>query len=199
MSNFTGNKEVARQLILDLKCSVCKDVPSLVGFRRNRYVCSKGDLVCEGCKPGACSCGSKSFNGPVKFVENILEKSQWHYCCYFKLGCQDMFGAQDLEDHQRGCIYREIVCLENKCKKQILFRDFIGHVVSDHNDWNNVVKKVDEKTFNVRFNQENVSQTILKFEAANFTQLNENTTYSEPIYVQIFHGKLEFKHVLKGQ
>ena len=26
MSNFTGNKEVARQLILDLKCSVCKDV-----------------------------------------------------------------------------------------------------------------------------------------------------------------------------
>ena len=105
MSDCKGNKEVARQLLLDLKCSVCKDVPGFFGVRRNRYVCSKGrHLVCEDCKSGDCSCGSKAFSdGPVEFVENILKKSQWHYCCYFKHGCQDIVGVQDLEDHQKGC------------------------------------------------------------------------------------------------
>ena len=43
MSDFRGNsKELARQLILDLKCSVCKDVPGFVGVRKNRYSCPKG-------------------------------------------------------------------------------------------------------------------------------------------------------------
>ena len=44
MSDFRGNKEVARQLILDLKCSVCKDVPGFIGVRKRRYVCSKGKV-----------------------------------------------------------------------------------------------------------------------------------------------------------
>ena len=183
MSDFRGNsKELARQLILDLKCSVCEDVPGFVGVRRNRYACPTGDLVCEDCKSGNCSCGSKSFSGPLKFVENILEKSQWHYCCHFKHGCQDMFGAQDLDDHQKGCIFREIVCLENKCKKQILFKDFIDHLDSDHkNLLDNETTKVDGKTFIVSFGQENISHNILKFEASNFTQLTEITVQSEPI------------------
>ena len=192
MSDCKGNKEVARQLILDLKCSVCKDVPGFFGVRRNRYVCSKGcHLVCEDCKSGDCSCGSKAFSdGPVEFVENILKKSQWHYCCYFKNGCQDMLGAQSLEDHQKSCIFREIVCLENDCKKQILFKDYIDHVDSEHKDWNNEATKVDGKTFIVSFSQENISQNVLKFEVANFTQLSENTEYSEPIYVQNLPWKI---------
>ena len=32
MSDCKGNKEVARQLLLDLKCSVCKDVPGFFEF-----------------------------------------------------------------------------------------------------------------------------------------------------------------------
>jgi hypothetical protein len=190
MSDFRGNKEVARQLILDLKCAVCQDVPGNFGVRRNRYVCSKGHLVCEDCKAGDCLCGLKSFNGPVQFVESILEKSQWHYCSHFKHGCKDMFGAQNLEDHQKGCIFREIVCLENKCKKQILFKDYIDHVDSDHKDWNNKATKVDEKTFIVSCSQENISLNILKFEAANFTQLSNVLVYSEPIYVQNLPWKI---------
>ena len=51
MSDFRGTKEVARQLILDLKCSVCKDVPGFAGVRRNRYACPTGteneDLTAE--------------------------------------------------------------------------------------------------------------------------------------------------------
>ena len=198
MSDFRGTKEVARQLILDLKCSVCKDVPGFAGVRRNRYACPTGDLVCEDCKSGNCSCGSKSFSGPLKFVENILEKSQWHYCCHFKHGCQDMFGAQDLDDHQKGCIFREIICLENKCKKLILFKDFIDHVDSDHKDWNNGTTKVDEKTFNVSFSQEDIFQNVLKFEAANFTELSGEFVYSEPMYVQNIPWRIGVRLEVEG-
>ena len=191
MSDFKGNKEVARQLILDLKCSVCKDVPGFIGVRKNRYTCSKGHLVCEDCKSGNCSCGSKSFNEePVEFVATIMEKSQWHYCCYFKYGCQDMCGVENLEDHQKSCIFREIVCLENKCKKLILFKDFIDHIDSDHKDWNNEAMEVDGKPFLLSYSQEDISQNVLEFEVADFTQLSKNNTYSEEIYVQNLPWKI---------
>ena len=42
MADFRGNKEVARQMIVDMKCSVCEDVPGPTGFRKNRYTCSNG-------------------------------------------------------------------------------------------------------------------------------------------------------------
>ena len=101
-----------------------------------------------------------------------------------------MFGAQDLEDHQKCCIFREIVSLENKCKKQILFKDFIEHVDSDHKNWNDETAKVNGKTFIVSFSHENVAQNVLKFEAANFTQLSKEMTYSEPMYVQNLPWKI---------
>ena len=34
-------KEIARQQILDLKCSVCQDVPGFLGTRKNRYGCGQ--------------------------------------------------------------------------------------------------------------------------------------------------------------
>ena len=199
MSDFKGNKEVARQLILKLKCCACKDVPGFLGVRKNRYSCPKGHMICEDCKSVGCSCGSKLFHGPLEFVESIMVESQWHYCCYFKHGCQDMLGPQDLEGHQKDCIFREIVCLENKCKEPILFKDFLDHVDSDHKDWNNEEMKVDGKTFNVSFNQENISQNVLKYEATNFTQLSNNYTNSEPIYVQNLPWKIGVRtHVVES-
>ena len=188
MSDFIENKEVARQLIIELKCFVCNDIPGFFGVRKNRYSCPTGHLICEVCKSGGCSCGSKLWENdePLEFVESIMAKSQWHYCSYFKHGCKDMFGPQDLEDHQKDCIFREIVCLENNkcgvyCKKYckehcgepILFKDFLDHVDSDHKDWNNETMEVENKTFIVSFSQENISENVLKFAAVNFTQLGE--------------------------
>ena len=48
MSDYKGNKEVARQLILDLKCFACNDVPGFVGVRKNRYSCPKGRVSVQG-------------------------------------------------------------------------------------------------------------------------------------------------------
>ena len=64
MSDFKQNKELARQLIFDLKCSVCEDLPGPNGVRKFRYACQNGHLVCEGCISLECFCKSKNFSGP---------------------------------------------------------------------------------------------------------------------------------------
>jgi len=74
MSDFKRNKELTRQLIFDLKCSICKDLPSPNEVRKFRYACQNGHLVCEDCKLLECFCKSKSYNGPLKFVENVFGK-----------------------------------------------------------------------------------------------------------------------------
>ena len=89
MSEFRGSKEHVRQQILDLKRSVCHNVPSHLGTRKNRYVCSNGHMVCELCKVRECICKSKSYcEKPVKYIEDWMEKLSWHCCPHLKNGCQ---------------------------------------------------------------------------------------------------------------
>ena len=125
-------------------------VPGRSGIRKNRYVCPNGHMVCELCKVLECICKSKSYNGPVKYVENLMDKLSWHCCCHFKLGCQDVFDAKGLEDHQICCIYREIICVFDHCKKIVVFKDFFDHVETCHQD-SKTATKSDEKTFIASF------------------------------------------------
>ena len=173
-------KEIARQQILDLKCSVCQDVPGFLGSRKNRYVCNGcGHMVCELCKVRECICKSKSFSlKPLKYVENLMEKLSWHCCCHFKQGCQDVFDAKSLEDHQICCIYRKINCVFDNCKEQVLFKDFFDHLETCHQDLNNATK-TDGKTFLVRFD----SSTTIRFEVSNFIQLSK-PTFSKEVWLQ---------------
>ena len=148
MSDFGGSKEHVSQQILDLKCSVCQDVPGHLGRRKNRYVCSNGHMVCELCKVRECICKSKYCEKPVKYIEDWMEKLSWHCCPHFKNGCHDVFDKKALENHQKCCIYREINCVFHDCKIQVLFKDFFDHVETCHQDRDlNNATKIDEKTF----------------------------------------------------
>ena len=182
MSDFEKNKELARQQIFDLKCSVCQDVPGHSGTRKNRYVCPNGHMVCELCKVQECICKSKSYNGPVKYIENLLEKLSFHCCCHFKQGCQDVFETQCLEDHQKCCIYREINCIFDTCKKELVFKDVFDHFEACHQDeiLNNATK-MDENTFNVSFDSS--ERAKIKFEILNFTRLSE-PKFSKIVWLQ---------------
>ena len=88
----------------------------------------------------------------INFTEKFLEFTKSSIVSYKTI--LRFLKAKDLEDHQKGCIYREIVCLDKKCQKQVLFKDFIEHVDSDHKEWNNEATKVDGKTFVVSFDKE---------------------------------------------
>ena len=118
MSDFKMNKEMTRNLIFDLKCSICQDLPGPNGVRKFRYACQKGHLICEDCKFLQCFCKSRSFNGPLSHVENILKTSEWQGCCNFKNGCEDIFETIGLEDHEKLCIFRKIHCPDFDCIKE---------------------------------------------------------------------------------
>ena len=160
MSDFKATKDVAQYLMTKLACSVCEDVPGPSGDRKNRYACSNGHMVCEKCKSGKCSCESESFNGPLGHIEKLMDKSHWHYCCHFKLGCQDVFEKRILDEHQKTCIYRQIKCPGTNCGKQVAFKDIIDHVGNDHKTWNNAAAtKVDGKTFILSYDKDTIDVT----------------------------------------
>ena len=172
MSDLGKTKELAHKQILDLRCSLCQDVPGHLGTRKNRYVCQNGHMVCELCKVRDCICKSNSYNGPVKYIEKLMEQLPWHCCHYFKNGCQDVIDSKSLEDHQKCCIYREINCVFDNCKKQVLFKDFFDHAEACHQDLNEATK-MDGKTFIVSFDSSD--RATIRFEVPNFTQLKEET------------------------
>ena len=155
-SNFLQNpyfkKELTQEILAELACSTCQDVPGPTGARKNRYVCSNGHMVCEGCRSQECSCKSKIVSGPVSHVEKILDKLQWYHCGHFKHGCRNVIEAKNLDEHEKACIFREINCPDSSCEEQVLFKDFNEHVNNDHKVWAlNLATKIDGKTFNVMY------------------------------------------------
>ena len=143
-------------------------------------------MVCELCKVLECICKSKSYNGPVKYIEKMLEKLPWHCCCHFKKGCQDVFDANGLEDHQKCCIYREIICVFDHCKKMVLFKDFFDHVETCHQDLTTATKS-DEKTFISSFDSS--EEATIRFEVLNFTQISQSI-FSKAVYLQDIPWKI---------
>ena len=76
MADFKAKKELAQEILAELACSTCQDVPGPSGDRKNRYVCSNGHMACEACRFQGCFCKSKTFSGPASHVEKILDKVQ---------------------------------------------------------------------------------------------------------------------------
>ena len=143
-------------------------------------------MVCELCKVLECICKSKSYNGPVKYIEKMLERIPWHCCRHFKFGCQDVFDANGLEDHQKCCIYREIICVFDHCKKMVVFKDFFDHVETCHQD-SKTATKSDEKTFIASFDSS--EEATIRFEVLNFTQIS-TTIFSRQVLLQDIPWKI---------
>ena len=85
MADFKAKKELAQEILAELACNTCQDVPGPIGDRKNRYACSNGHMVCEACRFQECSCKSKIVSGPLSNIEKILDKLQWHHCGHFTI------------------------------------------------------------------------------------------------------------------
>ena len=142
MSDFKASKDAAQYLMSNLACSICEDLPGSIADRKNRYACCNGHIVCEKCILDKCSCESETFSGPLSLLKKMIEESTWHYCCNFKRGCLNLIEAGNLDEHQKTCIYRQIICPGNEtgCHEQVSFKDILDHVENDHKDWNNAAK-----------------------------------------------------------
>ena len=134
MASQIDYKRKSLESIIDsLQCFSCKDVPGFKKEQRNRYSCvDESHQLCEKCKP-ACDCGSLVGKRPNPALKKLL-KDLPVFCQHYKTGCREMFlQAESLDDHQQGCIFRQvycptIVCDNIDCNEKVLFKDVIDHL-----------------------------------------------------------------------
>ena len=85
--------------------------------------------MCENDK-ALCPCGSNVGKNPSPIVSKLLQDLPW-MCNNFKSGCREIKEkTEELEKHQRNCIYRQIFCPDFSCKEKLLFLDFEYHFLA---------------------------------------------------------------------
>ena len=91
-------------------------------------------VLCEKHK-NRCPCGSLVGQVPSSFITEVLQNMPW-MCQNYKNGCHEIkMNPEDLECHQRGCIYRLVFCPAPSldCQRnKILFKDVFEHYLVSH-------------------------------------------------------------------
>ena len=118
-------------MIPELQCHQCKDVPGPHGDERNRYSCTNAaHVLCEDHK-NKCPCGSDVGKSPSLAIDKVLQIFPW-MCENYKFGCRESkMIVEDLEHHQRKCIYRQVFfpkCRMCAFTKKVSFKDVMDHL-----------------------------------------------------------------------
>lgn len=132
-NNIHLKHQLLEDLISQLTCRVCLDVPSPKNYKRFRCLKSTHSF-CEECSRGKCPdpCDSEVLDYPCFLVMSLIECLPW-YCANYKHGCRQIFEmTPDLENHQTQCIYRLVNCLELGCHEKILFKNVEEHYEKSH-------------------------------------------------------------------
>ena len=131
-TQFDYKRKSLESIIEGLQCFKCKGVPGFTQEQQNRYSCfNKSHQLCEICK-AICECGSPVGKHPNPATKQIL-KDLPVYCPHYKNECREIFlQAESLDDHQKGCVFRQIGCPDLPCKEKILFKDVIKHLKQIH-------------------------------------------------------------------
>ena len=127
MAVFLSKCEELLKLIPELQCHKCKNVPGPT--QKDRYSCTNAaHTLCEEHKT-KCPCGSKVGKSPSPVICKLLQNLPW-MCKNYKMGCREIkIKVEDLEFHQRKCVYRKVYCPQIVCKKEkVLFKDVLIHL-----------------------------------------------------------------------
>ena len=127
MAVFLSKCEELLKLIPELQCHNCKNVPGPT--QKDRYSCTNAaHTLCEYHKT-KCPCGSKVGKSPSPVISKLLQNLPW-MCKNYKMGCREIkMNVEDLDHHQRKCIYRKVFCPQIVCyKEKVLFKDVLAHL-----------------------------------------------------------------------
>lgn len=121
-------------IIETMQCFKCQAVPGLAKELQNRYSCvDKSHQLCESCK-ASCECGSVVGKCPNPTIKQMLIDLPV-YCLHYNNGCRQIFvqtQAESMDDHQKGCIFRQVFCPDLFCKEKVLFKDVVEHLKQVH-------------------------------------------------------------------
>jgi len=101
-----------------LECSSCKKLPKNDISRPSVFGCSNGHLVCQNCVDivEKCPvCSEKDVKNRCAYAERIMNKifpnvQKSNTKCRFDLCKAEMKKVDDLKDHEKFCIHREVPC-----------------------------------------------------------------------------------------
>jgi len=116
--DFKTKSEDFKELLAMLECSSCKKLPKNDILRPSVYGCSNGHLVCQNCVDivEKCPmCTEKDVKNRCAYAERIMNKifpsiQKSNVQCRFDLCKAEMKKVNDLKDHEKFCIHREVPC-----------------------------------------------------------------------------------------
>ena len=125
MAEFLSKCDQLLKLLPEMQCHKCKAVPGPNVDERNRYKCTnvyESHTLCEEHKD-KCPCGSMVGKCPSPMISKLLGGLPW-ICKNYRYGCREIkIAVEDLEYHQRNCIYRPVFCPRTNCRdKFALFK-----------------------------------------------------------------------------
>ena len=124
-------------------------------MNESHYLCEKDKAQCP--------CGSNVGKSPSPLVAKLLQDLPW-MCNNFKSGCREIKEkTEELEKHQRNCIYRQIICPDLFCKEKLLFLDLEYHFLGATVHKNIIEKNVDYVSEQVVTGPGNVKEKLLKW------------------------------------
>ena len=152
---FEDLKKAVSKMRTDVVCQICDNGPRpgvTIWYR-----CSKLHPICFDCRgKKKCSCGELISKEHCQIIENLLNVKGLKFqfsCKNKKNGCQDSFSESALEEHECGCIYREVPCpytamtSDAHCKTKVLAQNVVQHFEDTHLEISSFIYEKNERRF----------------------------------------------------
>jgi len=115
-------EEIFDQLKGKIECPVCLEIPR----SGPAYVCPNGHFVCSKCKTASCpTCRVAMGTGKSLLAVTIIENVD-HGCRF--VDCEELFGLDKLEDHEKICKHRIIHCPYELCDEKVALSKLFKHI-----------------------------------------------------------------------
>ena len=98
-----------------VECPVCLNVPRQGPI----YTCPNGHLVCHKCKQETCPTCQEGIGASKSLVAAAVIDHIFHDCKFDD--CDKDFPLENLEEHEKMCRHRTVICPHAMCKKEINF------------------------------------------------------------------------------
>ena len=153
---FEDLKKAVSKMRTNIVCQICENGPR--PGMTIWYRCSKLHPICFDCRclGKRCSCGELVLKEHCKIIEDLLNIKGLKFqvsCKNKKNGCQDTFIESALEEHECGCIYREVPCpytamtSDAHCKTKVLAQNVVQHFEDTHLEISSFIYEKNERRF----------------------------------------------------
>ena len=133
--------------------------------------------------------------GPI--ISKLISLFKFHPCLYFKNGCEDEFDAEELEDHEKSCLFRTVTCpydlieldhfhgnpIFKACSEEFPFYTFLDHYENAHPNaetknevlkFKGTIEQLKTKTFILNRREKDYNCSLNSYERPFFPQFYVN-------------------------